>query len=361
MWSLGLCVALVRPLAMPKMIRTPSARLAVDLDAIAANWRTVARRAAPAETGAVLKADAYGLGAERVLVRLAQAGCRDFFVATWDEATALLPLAPGCSVHVLNGVAPEAAALARDRGVVPVLNSPEACAIWRAIAPGHPCDVMIDSGLNRLGLAPADAGEAARGLNVDVCMSHLACADDAADPANAAQLATFAGASVPARRRSLAASAGVWLGPAYAFDLVRPGLALYGGQPCAAATGLAPAFAVHARVLQTRDLAPGDPVGYGRTWVAARPSRIAVLGAGYADGIPRAGGVARLDGTDCPVVGRVSMDLTAIDVTDARRAAVRDWAELLFDLPRAAALSGRSQYELLTGLGTRFERTYTGA
>lgn len=336
-------------------------RLTIDLDALAANWRTMARLSDTAATGAAIKADAYGLGAAPVLARLAAAGCRDFFVATWAEAAALLPLADGLTLHVLHGVMPGEAAFARASGCVPVLNSVEQVALWREAVPGEPCDLMVDTGMNRLGLAPADLARA-HGLAVDLLMSHLACADDPGNAANARQLAAFTELAAPHRRRSLVNSAGVHLGAAYAFDLTRPGLALYGGSPCPGASGLAQVAHLEARVLQVRTAAPGDTVGYGATFTAARATRLAIVNAGYADGLPRApGGVARVDGVDAPVVGRVSMDLTAIDVTDAPPIAAGDWLELAFDLPHAAEASGRSQYELLTGLGHRFERRYTGA
>ena len=321
----------------------------------------MARLSAPGKAGAAIKADGYGLGARPVLARLAAAGCRDFFVATWAEAAALLPLAPGITLHVLHGVAPGEATFARASGCVPVLNSPEQVALWRAAAPSDPCDLMVDTGMNRLGLAPAELAQT-HGFAVDLLMSHLACADEPEHAANARQLAAFSALDTPHRRRSLANSAGAYLGADFAFDLTRPGLALYGGSPCPDASGLAQVARIEARVLQVRTAAPGDTVGYGATFTATRPTRLAIVNAGYADGLPRApGGVARVDGVDAPVVGRVSMDLTAIDVTDAPPIAAGDWLEVAFDLPRAADVSGRSQYELLTGLGHRFERRYLGA
>lgn len=327
---------------------------------LAANWRTMARLSGAAAAGAAVKAEAYGLGAAAVLARLAREGCRDFFVATWAEAVALLPLADDLTLHVLHGVAPGEVAFARASGCVPVLNSQEQVALWRDAAPGERCDLMVDTGMNRLGLAATDLASV-RGVDIDLLMSHLACADQPAHTANAAQRDAFVSLDVRHRRRSLANSAAVFLGADYAFELTRPGLALYGGTPCAHADGLAQVARVEARVLQVRTAAPGDTVGYGATFAAARATRLAIVNAGYADGLPRApGGVARVDGVDAPVVGRVSMDLTAIDVTDAPPIAAGDWLELAFDLPSVAIASGRSQYELLTGLGHRFERRYTG-
>ena len=338
-----------------------SARLTIDLAALAANHAAIARRAGPARIAPAMKADGYGLGAAPMLARLVAEGCADVFVASWSEAAALAPRTPA-TVHVLHGFIADDLACAKALPcVVPVLNSPDQAALWRAAVPGRVCDLMVDTGINRLGFAPADLG-AAEGLPVDMLMSHLACADEPGHPLNARQLAAFAAIDWPHRRRSLANSAGVYLGRAYAFDVVRPGVALYGGAPCADATDLAQVARIEARILQLRDVPPGNTVGYGATFTADRPTRLAIVGIGYADGLPRApGGVARLDGGEHPCVGRVSMDLTAIDVTDARDAQVGDWVELAFDLPRAAAAAGRSQYELLTGLGDRFARRYLGA
>ncbi len=222
-------------------------------------------------------------------------------------------------------------------------------------AGGGPCDVMVDTGINRLGLTPV---EAVSGLLDDVAIdtlhSHLACAETPHHPANAAQLAAFRTvvAAVPHRRASFANSAGVALGADYAFDLTRPGIALYGGR------GSRPVALLEARVVQVRDLGPGDAVGYGATWQTQRPSRIAVVNLGYADGFACAlgpGGTVVAGGVRCPVVGRVSMDLIAADVAmaDAREG---DWVGIDFDLAAAAAVTGRSEYELLTGLGDRYSR-----
>lgn len=339
----------------------PTARLTIDLDAVAANWRTLSARAG-APAGAAIKADAYGLGAVPIARHLVAQGCRDLFVATWAEAAALDDAADGAIVHVLHGIdqgdLATAHALARTQ---PVLNTPEQVLLWREAAPTRACDLMIDLGMNRLGLRPRYL-ERIPSLNVDILISHLSCADEPTHPSNHHIRDSFASLIHPAPRRSLANSAGIYLGRTFAFDLTRPGLALYGGAPCPAATDLAQVVQIEARVLQLRHLAPGDPVGYGETFTAARPTHLAIVGLGYADGLPRApGNAALVDGVACPVVGRVSMDLTAIDVTDAPPIAPGDWLEIAFDLPALAAASGRSQYELLTGLGHRFERRYTRA
>ena len=330
-------------------------RLTIDLAALVANWRTLARASGSATCGAAVKADSYGLGASRVVDALARAGCRDFFVASWAEATALGALPGGARLAVLHGVQDGEMATALASDAVPVLCTPAQIAAWRA-ATTRPCDVMVDTGMNRLGLARGDLG-LLDGLAIDTLHSHLACAETPDDPMNARQLAAFReiAATVPARRTSLANTAGVMLGPDYAFGLTRPGIGLYGGE-----AGLASVVGIAARVVQVCDVAAGDTVGYGATWTAPRPTRVAVLNLGYADGYPCAmsgGGRVFAGGVACPVVGRVSMDLVAVDVTGAD-VTEGAWLRVDFDLARAAAASGRSQYELLTGLGHRYARVY---
>lgn len=334
----------------------------MDLGAIRANWRRCSALATrPA--GAAIKADAYGLGAAPVMQALVAEGCRDLFVACWREAEALLPLADGVTLHVLHGVMPADLQFAlQSLGVQPVLNSLEQAALWRESAPGRPCSLMVDTGINRLGVAPADAGAAANGLTLDLLMSHFACAEDHGHPLTAAQLRRFGELALPARRRSIAASAALFADPRLALDLARPGIALYGGEVHPSATGqLAQVARIEAQVLQLRGVEPGSSVGYGATWIAARASRIAVIALGYADGYRRAfgnRGTALVDGRACPVVGRVSMDLTAVDVTDVEPPAPGGWIEIAFDLPAASRASSLSQYELLTGLGARLDRVY---
>ncbi len=327
-------------------------RLTIDTAALAANWRDLAAASGVA-TGAAVKADAYGIGAQGVVETLAAAGCRDFFVATWREAAALA-MPPGTRLAVLHGVQPGEMAAATASAAVPVLNTPAQVARWRTT--GRPCDVMVDTGLNRLGLTPAEATSGLLdGLALDTLHSHLACADTPADTMNAAQAAAFAAVVAHLRppRAALANSAGIGLGRDFAFDLTRPGIALYGGRGSRAVAMLA------ARVVQVRRILAGATVGYGATWVAARPSRIAVVNLGYADGFARAlAGTATIvaGGIRCPLAGRVSMDLIAADVT-AADIGEGDWVSIEFDLARAAAATGRSEYELLTGLGDRYARS----
>ena len=337
-------------------------RLALDGAALVANWRALDRLSGRATAGAAIKADGYGLGAAAVARRLAAAGCRDFFVATWAEAAALAPL--GLSLAVLHGVRGEDMAAALAGGPArPVLNTPAQVARWHE-AGGGACDVMVDTGINRLGIAAGDvAAGLLDGLAIDTLISHLACADvdSAANERQRAAFAALAGRTA-ARRMSLANSAGIALGEGYAFDLTRPGLALYGGVPRGGLADTVRAVATPmAQVLQRRRVAAGDSVGYNAAWTAPADTQVAILNIGYADGYWRGfsdRGVARAQGTALPVIGRVSMDLAAIDVTALPGLTEGDWVALDFALPAAAAASGMSQYELLTGLGSRFERRW---
>ncbi|HEX9946828.1 MAG TPA: alanine racemase [Allosphingosinicella sp.] len=339
-------------------------RLLLDGEALVENWRWLERQSAGAACGAAVKADGYALGAREVVTRLANAGCRDFFVATWREAEALLPWLGAGSVSVLHGLAGEDLPHAAGSPARPVLNTPRQVERWKQGGQGRPCDVMIDTGINRLGLSAAQVGEGLLdGLDIDILMSHLACADED-DAMNARQLAAFAevAARVPAKRRSLANSAGICLGGEYAFDLTRPGLALYGGVPRREAAGhIRQVVRIEAQVIQRRRVEAGGSVGYNGTWTAQAPAEIAVLNLGYADGFLRGfsgTGRARLPVGYAPVVGRVSMDLTAILVDEAPQLREGDWVEVDFALPTASAQSGLSQYELLTTLGRRHERVW---
>jgi alanine racemase len=327
-------------------------RLRLDGDALVSNWHWLKKMSGAADCGAAVKADGYGLGARDIVARLAQAGCRDFFVATWDEAAALGELPFECQLSVLHGVRAADMAIALKSQARPVLNTPDQVARWRET--GRACDVMIDTGMNRLGLSPSDD---LTGLRIETVMSHLACADE--DSAmNARQLAAFAALTIPSKRRSLANSAGICLGTDYAFDLTRPGLALYGGIPRAEAVGHVRQVAYpEAEILQRRHVATGESVGYGATWVASRDTEVAVLNLGYADGYRRSfSSRGWAGGGRFPVLGRVSMDLIAIDVTSDSALREGDCVAIDYDLPAAALQSGVSQYELLTGLGRRFAR-----
>lgn len=339
--------------------------LHIDLDALAANWAALDAKTA-VETAAVVKADGYGLSAEKVAPRLARAGVRRFFVATAEEGASLRrALGPGPEINVFSGHMAGDAALIRDAGLVPMLNSGEQVARHRAALPGAAYGVQLDSGMNRLGMEPAEWA----GLRADLeagpltlVMSHLACADEPDHPMNAAQLACFAeitqGLSVP---RSLGATGGVLLGPRYHFELCRPGVGLYGGLPF---EGARPVVRLSLPVIQVREVTPGETVGYGATWGAMKPSRIATISAGYADGLIRYMSDKALlwaGNTPCKLAGRVSMDLLTVDVTALDE--VPDHLDILGphqtvdQLADAAATIG---YEILTSLGPRYSRSYSG-
>lgn len=337
--------------------------LIIDIAAIVANWKALAAKAPGARAAAVVKADAYGLGAARVAPALYEAGARDFFVALAAEGREIRPLLPpDARVFVLSGHM-EGEDLS---GLIPLLNSPEQFFRDRALRPKGDFGIQLDSGMNRLGFEPGEwAAIRAEALAAGpvLVMSHLACADEPDHPANAQQLAAFHamtdGIGVP---RSLAATGGILLGPDYHFDLVRPGVGLYGAEPFAEAR---PVVTLSLLVIQTREVRPGEGVGYGYSWTAARPSRVATLAAGYADGLARAlarDGKLRLwaGEREVPVIGRISMDLITVDVTDLPF--VPDALEILNarqGVDALAALSGTIGYEILTSLGRRYPRTYS--
>ena len=262
-------------------------RLTIDAEALVSNWRWLAGMSGGAACGAAVKADAYGLGARDTVMHLANAGCRDFFVATWAEAEALMPWAGDASLSVLHGVAGEDAAHAAGSKARPVLNTPLQVARWREAAPGRVCDVMIDTGMNRLGLSADDVADGLLdGLIIDTLMSHLACADEDV-PMNARQQESFVAVAerVRAKRLSLSNSAGICLGTDYAFDLTRPGLALYGGIPRREAEGnIRQVVRPEAQIVQRRSVKAGDSVGYNATFTAERDMSLAILNLGYADG-----------------------------------------------------------------------------
>jgi alanine racemase len=380
----GLDAAPVTPPRRDQLPDGATGFIAVDLAQLRANWKALAAHVAPAECGAVVKANAYGVGAHRVVPALFEAGCRSFFVATLDEATKVRPLAPGAAIYVLDGLLPHTARELARLGAVPVLTSLEEVRTWASLArersSAPPAALHVDTGLNRLGMSAADASVLARDpvllrrLGVSLVMSHLACADTPAHPMNREQLDTFTRvhASFPATRASLAASDGLLLGPDYHFDLVRPGYALYGGQAAPGRTApVAPVVRVSAMILQVQEVAAGARVGYAASYRAASSRRIATIAAGYADGVFRhasasndaPGGVVAIGGRLAPIVGRVSMDLITVDVTDLGGPEPKrgDWADLVSpELPLEAVgvAAGSIGYEVLTRLGPRFHRIY---
>ncbi len=345
-----------------------ASRLTVDLDAVAANYATLVRQAAGAEVAPVVKADGYGLGAAPVARRLAAEGARRFFVARVSEGVSLRgALGAGPEIHVLDGCPDGAAQPLNGADLIPTLNSAEQVAAWRA-AGGRAAGLMIDTGLNRLGVSLADA-QALAGQEFALVMSHLACADTPEHPMNRLQQARFveAAALFPNARRSLAASDGLFLGPDFTFDLVRTGICLYGGGPEAAPDPrIRPVATFEAPILQVRALRAGDTVGYGATFTARGPVRAAIVAAGYADGILRASSpkaYGSLAGVLCPMLGRLSMDLTVFDVSDCPEARPGAMMELVgpgIPVDTAAAAAGTIAYELLTRLGARADRRYLG-
>ena len=343
-------------------------RLTLDGEALVANWRRLAAASGRAACGAAVKADGYGLGAREVVRRLAAAGCRDFFVATWAEAEALGPLPMELNLSVLHGAREADMAIALEGTARPVLNTAASVARWKAEGGGRPCDVMIDTGMNRLGLSPEEARSGLLdGLAIETLMSHLACADERDNPMNEQQLFIFRAlrGMIPAQRYSLANSAGIGLGQRYVFGLTRPGIALYGGVPhpddAEEVRATRPVATIEAQVLQVRDVAGGATVGYGATFTAPAEMRVAILNIGYADGYLRLfgheKGFAWAGDTRCPVLGRVSMDLVAVGIGPAR-VGEGDWLRIDYDLPRQSAATGLTQYELLTLLGRRYQRRW---
>ncbi|MEK6540492.1 MAG: alanine racemase [Pseudomonadota bacterium] len=342
---------------------TAPLRLRLSREALIHNWRWLHGQSFGAACGAAIKADGYGLGAIEVAEYLAGAGCRDFFVATWAEAEKIAPIINGCALSVLHGVRPADLPMARDINARPVLNSTQQVKLWRESGGGQ-CDVMIDTGMNRLGLSPEEVSAGALdGLSIHTAMSHLASADEGSAQ-NAVQLRLFTDVKsrVMAQRYSLANSAGICLGRDYCFDLTRPGLSLYGGVPRVEAEGhIRQVVTPEAEVLQVRDLRAGDHVGYNATWAATTPCRIATINLGYADGYLRGfsdKGSAHFAEQRLPVVGRVSMDIVTLLIPDGCKVQAGDWVSIDYHLPSASVQSGLSQYELLTGLGQRYERVW---
>jgi alanine racemase len=342
-----------------------TATLSIDLDAIAANWRALDRLSgANTQTGAVVKADGYGLGSARVVRALAHAGARRFFVACTEEGAAVRQaLGEGPQISIFSGHMAGDTDMIHDLDLTPMLNSIDQITRHLESLPNHPFGIQLDTGMNRLGMEQGEwEAVAALVLNAgpELIMSHLACADEPAHEMNAAQLAEFHamtdGLDVP---RSLAATGGILLGPEYHFDLTRPGIGLYGGLPFESG---APTVALSLPVIQTRELAIGETVGYSCAWVAEAPSLIATVAGGYADGLLRTLGnraVLWAGDVPCPVVGRVSMDAITVDISHLEQAPrkldILGPHQTVDDLAEAGDTIG---YEILTGLGARYARRY---
>ena len=355
--------------------------LTIDLAAIVENWRALKERAAPAQCAAVVKADGYGCGVEQVAGALAKAGCETFFVANVGEARRARAVAADAAVYVLNGLLPKTASAYADANLRPVIGSDaeldewsafRAASGWRGAAALH-----IDTGMNRLGFPFGDAGALAARLPKDhgivLVMSHFACSEED-HPLNAIQIERFAAVrgSFPGIAGSLANSSGIFLGANAHHDLVRPGVALYGANPTPGkANPMRAVVTLHGRIVQTRDVTQGATVGYSATWTAKRLSRLAIVSVGYADGFLRAasasdakpGAEAIVAGRRCPLAGRVSMDLIAVDVTDVPEPQAKrgDLVTLLGDgigVDNLADRAGTIGYEVLTSLGRRYRRIY---
>ena len=359
--------------------------LTIDLGALVANYRDLAARAKPAECAAVVKADAYGIGLEPAAAALAKAGCKTFFVALLDEALKLRTVAPDAAIYVLNGLNRGTADAFRDIDARPVLGSTAEIEEWDAAARAAKeplaAAIHIDTGMSRHGITADEAVVLAGRLKGLACkpslvMSHLARADEADQPMTARQISDFKAlaAKFPGIAASLANSAGLLAHPDSRFDLVRPGISLYGGRALISGDNpMRPVVRLDVKIIQLREAKAGDTVGYGGEFELARDSRLAVISAGYADGIPRASGASNerrgveavVAGRRCPAVGRVSMDLIVIDVTDLPEGALKrgDLATLLgegISVDDLAAPSATVGYEVLTRLGSRYRRTYIG-
>jgi alanine racemase len=354
-----------------------AAVLDIDLNALAANWLALDARHAGATAG-VVKANAYGLGAKYVAPKLFAAGCRHFFVAHLSEALAIRNFVPGAMLAVLNGLLPGEATEYSKHEILPVLGSLAEIALWRneAARLERPLPALLhfDTGISRLGIPQAefaalrDDRSLLDGIAVQFLMTHLVSAEIPDDPINQLQLARFAAirAAFPGVPASIANSSGMFLGPEFGLNLTRPGAALYGINPKPGSPNpMRQVVQLRARIMQVQNLAPGGTVGYNGIWTAQRPSRIAVLSVGYADGYLRSlsnSGSAMFNGSRIPLVGRVSMDLTTFDITDTP-AQAGDTLDLIgpgHDADALAKEAGTNGYEILTSLGRRYQRRYAG-
>jgi alanine racemase len=357
--------------------------LTVDLAAIAANWKRLCGMTVPVECSAVVKADAYGCGIERVVPALSKAGCRTFFVADIAEGRRTRACAPDATIYVLHGVLPNTAEAFAASDLRPVINSTTELAEWDAFVASSSwrggAALHVDTGMNRLGLTPEEAAAIVPRIQVEghgftLLMSHLACADTPDHPMNDRQIRVFRELRILFRGvpSSLANSAGIFLGGTTHCDLVRPGIALYGGNPIPSRkNAMQPVIELKGRITQVREIKKGDAVGYGATWTATRSSRVAVIAVGYGDGYFRAAGARKgkapanviIARKHCPLIGRISMDLLAVDVTDLPAGAARrgEFATLIggdIGIDELGAASGTIGYEILTHLGRRYHRTY---
>ncbi len=359
--------------------------LSIDLSALQANYKSLAKKAGTADCGAAVKGNAYGLGIAPVSKALWDAGCRHYFVARPSEGEELRALLPEATIYVLDGLFPGQAEFYAVHNLRPALISLDETQEWAAFGRRYgralPCAIHVDTGINRLGLSMEQFHALTldkflmQGLNISLFMSHLACADSPDHPLNEKQRSRFSAvrSTLPHVPASLSNSSGIYLGKKYHHDLVRPGIALYGGNPVAPKKNPMKAVAhLEGTILQIREVKKGDSVGYSATWKAPRDSRIAILGAGYKDGVPRHLSSKQKDGPAhvwvggkrCPIVGRVSMDMMGVDITDLKPSLLSKGsrAEIFgnrIGIDEAASWAGTISYELLTRLGSRYARVYS--
>jgi alanine racemase len=359
--------------------------LSIDLSALQHNYKTLAKKAGRAACGAAIKGNAYGLGIEPVSKALWDAGCKDYFVARPKEGEELRGLLPEATIYVLDGLFPGQAEFYAINKLRPALIALDEAQEWAAFGRQYggalPCALHVDTGINRLGFSMAQFHALTldkflmQGLNVSLLMSHLACADSPDHPLNEKQRQRFSvvKAAMPEVQASLANSSGIYLAKAYAHDLVRPGIALYGGNPISPQKNpMRPVAHLEGSIIQLRDVKKGETVGYSATWKAPRDSRIAILGAGYKDGVPRHLSSKQKDGPAhvwvagkrCPIIGRVSMDMMGVDVTDIKPSLLQKGARAeifgkRISIDEAAGFAGTISYELLTRLGSRYARVYS--
>jgi len=360
--------------------------LTIDLAAVESNWRKLAGMTLPVECAAVVKADGYGCGLEQITAKLYRAGCKTFFVADLGEGRRARALAPEAVIYVLNGAFPDTGRAFADANLRPVINSTTELAEWDAFVAINDwrggAALHVDTGMNRLGLPVEDGMAIASRMKsanhgITLLMSHLACAETPEHSLNEKQIRLFRELRIAYRGvpSSLANSSGIFLGGTVHCDVVRPGGALYGANPIPGKKNpMRPVVELKGRIVQVRQGKKGETVGYGAAFTIARPSRLAIVAVGYADGYVRAAGAAKgkpaaeliVAGRRCPVVGRISMDLLAVDVSDLPDRAARrgDFATLIggeLSLETVAAASGTINYEVLTSLGRRYHRHYIGA
>jgi alanine racemase len=356
-----------------------SAIVTIDLSALQLNYKTIAARAAPATCGVAIKGEAYGLGMIEIASSLWSAGCKNYFVARPMEGADLRAVLPAANIYVLDGFYAGQGAFYLQHQLIPALISPAEAAEWASVSNHAPCAIHVDTGINRLGFTAEEFAALCtnsafrKSLNINLLISHLACSDEVDHSMNAQQLAAFKNLRklMPDVPASFANSGGIFLG-GYEHDVVRAGVALYGGNPTPYKSNpMKPVVTLAAKVMQTRFVKQGDTIGYSATWKAPRDSTIAILGAGYRDGIPRKLSSSQVDGPAqvfiagkrVPIIGRVSMDMMACDVTDLPRIERGTLAEIFgpnISVDEAAGWAGTISYELLTHLGNRYHRRYIG-